>query len=602
MAHRGPDGTGHWMDGSVGLGHLVLRSTPESVFEKQPAFSIEMGLAITADARIDNRDDLCVKLGLPASETLTDVEIILRSYDKWADYCVEHLIGDFAFAIWDNRRRRLFCARDHFGVRPFCYHAGDSSFVFASEVKGVLAMTDVPRAINEGRIADFIVGELEGYDKVSTFYEHIFKLPPAHTLTVNSRGIQTRRYWRPEPGPEIHLASDEEYAEVFRDHLTRSVKCRLRTRSKAGILVSGGIDSATIWATARQISETGIHAFSGVSPPGVDCIETRLINELLEAQPGESTRIRWDQIEPYRPELERALRNIDDLYDISMTLQRVMYIAARRDGVNVVLDGIDADVVTSTTIHIAQLLRDGRWMNAWSEASGLSYFFKHFYSPYFLLMRGALSAFTPFWLRDLIRPATRIHRLRRAIKSSIINPEFARRVGLADRLDVLYGYGRATRGMTLPQKHALAMDHPYLTVGIERYSRAAAAHGIEPRHPYLDKRLAEFCLALPWHQKINHGWTKILMRRIMNGLIPESIRWRRGREHLGWNFIEMLAVLKKDSANGSTIGNLKYLRPFIAEESLNMISDVSRCSDETLRHKTVSSVETIGHFLNNSAC
>ena len=123
LEKRGPERTDRWHDGPTGLGHTLLATTPELVFERQPFKHAETGCVIQADVRLDNRDDLLVALGLSdRSETIGDAELILLAYLAWSEQCLDRLLGDFAFALWDPRHQKLFCARDHFGMRPFYYH------------------------------------------------------------------------------------------------------------------------------------------------------------------------------------------------------------------------------------------------------------------------------------------------------------------------------------------------------------------------------------------------------------------------------------------------------------------------------------------------
>jgi asparagine synthase (glutamine-hydrolysing) len=157
LAHRGPDGAGAWSEESVGLGHRMLHTTPESLNEKLSLVDDRRGLVLTADARLDNRDELITALGFGGRpcEELTDSELILGAYKRWGERCPERLLGDFAFAIWDRRRQELFCARDHIGVKPFYYHRAGKLFVFASEIKALLCVPEVPRRLNEVRVAPF---------------------------------------------------------------------------------------------------------------------------------------------------------------------------------------------------------------------------------------------------------------------------------------------------------------------------------------------------------------------------------------------------------------------------------------------------------------
>src|SRR6267142_6895205 len=251
LAHRGSDGSGVWNDKSVGLGHRMLWTTPESLHERLPL--AKDGLTITADARIDNRDELINLLRLPPrpSESISDSELILAAYELWGEHCPEKLLGDFAFAIWDSRKQLLFCARDHFGVKPFYYYSSDKVFTFATEIKALLRLPEVPRQLNETKIAAHLTSI--DIDKEITLYRDILRLPPAHSIKVNREGIRVQSYWSLDPSRSQVMRSDEEYAEAFRELFTEAVRCRLRSAFPLGFMLSGGLDSSSVTCVARNL-------------------------------------------------------------------------------------------------------------------------------------------------------------------------------------------------------------------------------------------------------------------------------------------------------------------------------------------------------------
>ncbi len=179
----------------------------------------------------------------------------MRAYLKWSDGCVDRLLGDFAFAIWDPRRRMLFCARDHSGMRPLYYHhVHGQHFLFASDARAILVLPKVPYQVNQGRIADFLVPQLEWIDYTSTFFEGVCRLPPGHTATVTPAGVDVVEYWKPEPQRGLTPLSDEDYAEGFLDVFTCAVKARLRAPENiVGSMLSVGMDSGSVVAVAREI-------------------------------------------------------------------------------------------------------------------------------------------------------------------------------------------------------------------------------------------------------------------------------------------------------------------------------------------------------------
>jgi asparagine synthase (glutamine-hydrolysing) len=253
LEFRGPDAQRTWIDGSVGFGHTLLATTDEAAREDQPV-TLDGQVWLVADARIDAQGDLRQKLagkGRDVRTEATDPELILHAYHAWADDCVEHLLGDFAFAIWDGRRKRLFCARDHFGVKPFYYAKLRNGIVFSNTLDCLRLHPGVSDRLNDLAIADFLLfGHNQELD--TTTFADIRALAPAHTLVVASEQCVARRYWSLEVGEEIRYFRERDYVERFQELMDAAVEDRART-NRVSILLSGGIDSATIAASAVSL-------------------------------------------------------------------------------------------------------------------------------------------------------------------------------------------------------------------------------------------------------------------------------------------------------------------------------------------------------------
>src|SRR5271156_463681 len=259
LSYCGPDALETWAEGPAGLGHTMLRTIRESQTERQPA-SLGGQLWITADARIDCRDELVAEMirasDAPSSEAAqyssTDSELILRAYAIWGEQCVQHLRGDFSFAIWDARKRQLFCARDHFGVRPFYYAEPGELFLFSNVLDCLRQHPDVSDDLNDTAIGDFLLFGLN-CDEATTTFREIRRLPAAHSMTVSADGLRMRRYWNAPTTGRIRYSRAEDFVEHFQILLQAAVSDRLRT-GRAGFLLSGGLDSATVATTARELS------------------------------------------------------------------------------------------------------------------------------------------------------------------------------------------------------------------------------------------------------------------------------------------------------------------------------------------------------------
>lgn len=569
---RGPDRTGVWLDGPVGLGHSMLVTTPELAFERQPVVHGLSGCVITADVRLDNREELLVALRLPdRAATLGDAGLILEAYLAWGEGCVEKLLGDFAFAIWDSRKRAIFCARDQFGMRPFYYHHTPGRFfVFASEPRAILVLPNVPYQINEGRVADYLVSALEWIDYTSTFFEAVFRLPPAHALRVTRGGLTVRRYWTLEPGPELRLSSKEAYAEALLAVLTEAVRTRLRSPGPAASMLSGGLDSGSIVAIASGIlaaqHKSPLHTFSAVGPDPATCLETRTIHASLTMEGLAPHQVDYTDLGDLMPELEDLSWNIEEPFDFSMVLLRCMYLAAQRQGIRVVLDGAAGDVVLAHGTQILRLFRRGNWLKAVREAYARDRFFG-FSAAWAAPIRNARAALTPDVVRRARRRLSEAGRAASLVRDSIISPEFAQRVSLVDRLRTL-GETYGTAWMSdQHREHAFAI-HPNLTAGRERYDRVASAVGVEPRDPFLDRRVVAFCLTLPGSQRLDGGWPKVVLRRAMAGRLPDAVRWRRGKQHLGWKFVLALMHSRAARMKDQPDQIWEVLRPFVNQAAL----------------------------------
>ncbi len=501
------------------------------------------------DGRIDNRAELRRLLeskGLRLRDD-TDAEFVLKAYLCWGEGCPERVVGDFAFGIWDGFHQRLFCARDHMGAKPLCYFLSDQVFVLASEVKAILALDLVPEQVNKARILDYLVGHLEGIDKTSTFFRNVFKMAPAHTLAVTNQDARTRRYWSLDPTREVMHSSDEAYAQAFREIFSEAVRSRLRGATPVASMMSGGLDSTSIVGMARYIlAEQGkepIRTFSAISDDDSDCLETKGVREMIAMGGIDATTISPRMTDVYASHYSRIIQHTDDPFDINFYIPMAMYAAARNSGVSVVLDGVDGDIITSQdTAVIAHLVKKGHWQTALREARGLgSFFSNHDGLSTSYLLWSALKKSVPLGVRLRLRPSYTAEVVKRTILDSFINVSLARSEDLEGRL-ATYGARRRGPNDTLRERHASNVDHPHLAVALDRYDRVASAFSLESRHPLTDKNLVEFCIALPWQQKLDGGWTKAAMRRAMTGLIPEPVRQSRLWPSPGADFAA--AVLK----------------------------------------------------------
>jgi asparagine synthase (glutamine-hydrolysing) len=607
IAHRGPDGVNIWVEKSVGLGHRMLWTTPESLIEKLPLVDQARNLVITADARIDNRDELMSVLELPDRplEKITDSEFILAAYHKWGETCPEHLLGDFAFAIWDQNKQSLFCARDHLGVKPFYYfYQPGNKFVFASEIKAIFGVPEIPRRLNEVRIADYLALMME--DKVITTYQDIFRLPPAHSLVINQSVIRIWPYWELDKQRELRLSSNEEYAKQFQKIFTAAVSCRLRSAFAIASHLSGGLDSSAVTCVARHLlhqaeKPQALHTISNIFDEITECDERPFINAVLEQGGFIPHYIHGDQCSP--------LSNLDEIFQYEdeallgpshfypWNLNRV----ANEIGVRICLDGFDGDaVVCHGSARLTELARQGKWEIFISELKTVAAHFnfpplgvlQHYGLPYLqdLVKQWRWVAFTQavqlihkhfgisrqaliihYGIKPLIPSSMRQlwRRLRKqpitattpVSKTPLVNHKFAEEINLEARINRFHAYPPAP--LTAKEEHWRNLTQGILAYTFEQIDQYAAIFALEARHPFMDKRLVEFCLALPAEQKLDQGWGRVVMRRALAGILPEKIQWRGGKADMTANFYDGLLNRNREILSevmSHKLGNLeKYV-------------------------------------------
>lgn len=594
LERRGPDRTGHWRSGSLALGHTLLTTTPEAAFEKLPLTHSETGVTITADVRLDNRGELLAGLDIAKPPEKTgDGEIILHAYLKWGRECLDRLLGDFAFAIWDPRAGQLFCARDQMGMRQLIYHHSPGKlFAFATEADAVVALEGVPRRINEERIAEYLLHNyLDGMQIVSTFFLDVFRLPPAHCLTVTPHDLKISRYWRLEPGPVIRLSSDREYGEAMREKLEQAVRCRLRSNGPVGLLMSGGLDSCSVAAVAsRLLHETGkgpLHTFSGIGPDPSTCRETRFILEAARMPRIEPHFANWASMDGVMAQLDESYRSLKEPFDYKGIMAQILYGKAQEEGVRVMMDGAASDSVFGPESLSLRLVRKGRFLAATKLMIEEWNYYRRVYSLPRHVMRSYVAALLPVPVKQLARKFNNRRICERQIRHMGIRSDFAGRTDVKGRFDAranMPGDGfrtdhriDATRSIT----------HNFLVIGRESIDRFASGYAIEQRDPYLDIRLAAFSAALPLEQKQGGGWPKLILRHAMDGLLTDSIRWRRGRDHVGWQFTEQYVNSRKSiivteiQKSRDVLGKYidtdsSFWRNLAERESLNDVNEMTR--------------------------
>ena len=556
LKHRTPDASHVWNGQGVGLAHGMLWTTPESLHEIQPVHTEDGALVLVSDARIDNRDELIAALSLPDGKSgpPPDSELILAAYRMWGEHCLDRLLGDFAFAIWDKAQRRLFCARDPAGVRSFYYCHRDNLFAFASEIKALFEVPNIPRRLNEDRIADHLILDFDNQE--STFFCEIYRLLPGCHMHVSARGRRIRRYWSLDPNRELNLKSDREYEDAFRELFADSVRCSLRSAFPIGSTLSGGLDSSSIACTARECLKAGsgtqLHTFSAIFPSlsGADLAridERRYVQAALAGGHMTAHEVHADLLNPLGDLVDVLWHQDDPLVPFNLYVHLGIYACAREHGVRILLDGTDGDTTISHGFErLPELAKSFRWGTLLAEARAVSRESPgRSVSTRQVLTHHALAPLVPAGIRNQWN-AMRGHRALAPGCESVIAPDFASRLGLRAKIrqrerasNVSFKSARTS--------HLSNFESPLLPYLLELADKSSAAYSVEARYPFFDRRLMEFCLALPADQKLRAGWGRSILRRGMQGVLPPEIQWRKTKADLSPNFHRSILGLGRES-------------------------------------------------------
>lgn len=513
--HRGPDDRGLYVsqDHRVGLGHNRLSIIDLSSAGRQPMSNHDGTVWIVFNGEIYNYLELRAQLKDYPYRSRTDTEVILAAYERWEEACVDQFIGMFAFAIWDERKQCLFCARDRIGIKPFYYAVEGKRIVFSSEIKGILA-TGWPAQVHDAVLYDYLARGL--YDHTpETFFEGIYALEPGHILRWEGGRVTTRAYWDLAQFIREHSPPDEapeDWRDELRALLTDAVRLRLRSDVPVGIHLTGGLDSSSVMALLGETMPEGgrMEAFTGVygdsrydetihSAQVTRSLDVHLNACLLapDAFWDVAASTQWHQEQPFG--------------GVATTVYWHMEKAAREKGVIVLLEGQGGDELFGGYAyylpeHAADLRRAGRdraltaFVSAYADAHGVA---RDVMGRRIRAMQHASdrryqdgSAF--------LRPHCLTQAFHETAPPPPVFPEPSTSVFTNARF-------RDIRYTKLPR--------------VLRFNdRMSMAFGCELREPILDHRIVEFSFKLPNSFMIRDGLSKWPLRQALKGRLPDPIR------------------------------------------------------------------------------
>lgn len=570
---EGPVQTGIW--GNIGLGMRSQKA--HSATQGSPVF-LGLTAPLVADARLDNRQELCAELSLDA-ESSTAAEIVAKAYGVWGERCTDHLIGDFAFAVFDKSRNCLFCARDHFGVRPFYYTRTADNFAFATDPRGITALDKTPRPFCDSAVLDYLL--VHWPDREKFFLDGILKLPPAHQLLLEGARLSTRKYWELQPDKTAWNMEPTEAARRFRVLFRQAVDCRIGARNRTATFLSGGLDSSSVTAQAVMAvrargDDRPIQSFASVFPDVPESDETKWIRQVVDFlnRDGETVDLHVSDGKgagPLRDMVEMTASLGEPVLAPNQYMTWDMVRQTAGTDVDVILTGHDGDTVVGHAMYqLTNLALERRFDALDAEMEVFVGTLKDYkgarsrllishVSPAVGIAFRKLQFFRAYGLMQALHRRYKMSRkimLRQCVPHAVdaVITSFARRPAdstfLKDGLSMRWRVFRrrlanGARWESRPvMQHISSLQLSAISATFESFDRIGASHGIELRHPFFDKRLVEFCVSLPPSAKIRDNVTRWVLRAAMAGVLPEDVRLRRTKADLSPSFGARLA---KDS-------------------------------------------------------
>jgi len=587
------DNINTWQNNQVFLGCHAQWITPESINERLPFYDYDRRLVITSDAIIDNRDEVFDKLQIKKSKrrTIPDSQLILLGYSKWEEDVTKHLIGDFAFMIWDERKHKFFGARDFSGARTLYYFSDSSRFVFSTIIEPLFTLPFIEKKLNEEWLAEFLAIQnmVESVDMHSTVYKNIKQVPPSHSITVENGKMKLTRYCSIEVNEKLKLKSNEEYEEAFREVFRKAVTDRLRTYGEVGSHLSGGLDSGSVVSfAARELKKKSKKLYTYSYIPEDNFVDWTPNYYIPNERPFIKETVNHvgnisDKYLSFKG--QSSLDVVDDFLDImempykffenSFWLKGINE-EAQKQGIKILLNGargnhsISWGSMNLTYNYYVSLVKKLRWFRLYHELDAYCNNFKT-----------GKSIMIPFVLKKAF-PNVRAQRtnVQQYQFTQFINSDLARKTNVYEKLkeNGLDVSGKPVKNLNEYRKNYYQQLFVWNKSGVVN-TKMSLRYSLWDRDPTNDLRVIRFCLSIPEDQYTINGLERSLLRRATKSLLPEAVRLNQNRRGIQgadtihrmskkWtSFIRELEQVSKDP----------LIAPFINQEIIkNSISKVAK--------------------------
>ena len=503
----------------------------------------ETGLVVAFEGAIYNLAELASEValaaGLSMQEALNPLRVLAAGYRRWGDALATRLDGDFAFVVWDPIGKCGYAASDPAGVQPLFYaHEPGVHFSFASEALALGGLLGVDVRTPESRLVEQLVPALEVLEHVEPLVRGVRRLPAAHWCVFRAGSVQMCRYWSPgASSPPLRADDTPGWVEGFGWHLERAVAKRSSGESgTSAVMFSGGLDSSSVLALLRLVDGEGpLPTLSLVDSGDAGCPETGAIDQMNGYCRATPIQIDVANCADAAADARKIIAAAPRYLSGRGAFLHVCYARAAARGIHVVADGLDADALLSHGGVGELLLRQGRLREFHRNGRDFAKLRAGETCDEFGLVRGAAKLLAPRGLRRLVAALRNRVSMAQWLDDSLLNKETVARFQLEARIAYMASLLGPPRQSTDQRFHS-SMDSVVPRDGIARTNARAAQHGLQLRHPFMDKALMDFCAWMPLDLRLRDGWNKWVMRQAMDAHLPAEIAWRRDKTHIGARF------------------------------------------------------------------
>lgn len=515
VSHRGPDGEGFYINGKVGFGHRRLSVIDLSELGAQP-MKYGDDLMLTFNGEVYNYIELRASLKQKgyAFASGTDTEVVLAAYQEWGQECVSHFNGMWAFAIHDQKKNQVFISRDRFGVKPLYYYENQSFLLFGSEIRQILTQKRY-RKVNKQILFDYLFLGYHHHND-DTFFEGISSLGPGHNLVFDlGKGeYQIKKWYDLEINEEVRKLPFDQAQKLFEATLDNAINLRLRSDVKVGTCLSGGLDSSYIaTVAAKTYNAASKEKFTAITAKS---IEKQNDESIFAEQVVRKANLDWKVTFPQKKDFIRVVEDVIETQEEpfggpSIMMQYFVMEKAKAERCTVLLDGQGGD---------EGLLGYDRYYAAFlNQQKGLINKIR----SYLNIAKNSKLSMKDLFLYSVYFNNSKVRARLQISRNKHIKPEFRSYVNY----DLLEKISRASKSIDELQK--LEIGKVQLQKLLKYEDRNSMRFSIEARVPFVDYKVIELAISLPFSYKVNGGWSKYILRKSAENKLPNEIIWRKSK-------------------------------------------------------------------------